>query len=114
MESSSNLSVVGEEEEMAISELKDFFLRLMLATGPGATNVALRADLGTIYSCIVNYVCKIIIKKLLVVQLEDFSKFLLWLLFSIFHPAGLIVDVFRKDFMEILVLLVPSMSKTST
>ena len=37
---------MGREEEKALSECQDFFLRLALATGPGASKVALRANFG--------------------------------------------------------------------
>ena len=36
-----------KKEEDALSECQDFFLRLLLGTGPGAPKVALRADSGT-------------------------------------------------------------------
>jgi hypothetical protein len=38
---------MGREEEKALNQSQDFFLKLMWATGPGAPSVALRADLGT-------------------------------------------------------------------
>ena len=38
---------MGRKEERALAELQDYFLRLMLGTGPGAPKYALRADTGT-------------------------------------------------------------------
>ena len=38
---------MGRGEEEALAECQDFFLRLILGTGPGATKHALRADFGT-------------------------------------------------------------------
>ena len=38
---------MGMDEEKALNQNQDFFLKLMWATGPGAPRVALRADLGT-------------------------------------------------------------------
>ena len=37
---------MGKEEEKTLGDCQDFFLRLALATGPGASKVALRADFG--------------------------------------------------------------------
>ena len=37
---------MGREEEKTLSECQDFFLCLVLATGPGASKVTLRADFG--------------------------------------------------------------------
>ena len=39
---------MGKKEEAALSECQDFFLRLLLGTGPGAPKVALRADSATL------------------------------------------------------------------
>ena len=38
---------IGNEEIKTLNALQDYFLRLLLGTGPGAPKVALRADTGT-------------------------------------------------------------------
>ena len=39
---------ISKEDERRLDECQNFFLRLILGTGPGAPKVALRADTGTL------------------------------------------------------------------
>ena len=59
-----------KEEERVVNECQDFFLRLILATGPGATKVALGADTATQSVVYMLYKDKILLIQHLI-RLED-------------------------------------------